>query len=66
LPRLTEIEIDAFATLAEALGVVREAHALQQGVLRGSLNAGLLLVAADDSDGRLAFSWRRRLTARSM
>jgi len=55
LPRLTEIEIDAFATLAEALGVVREAHALQQGVLLGSLNAGLLLVAADDNDWPVGF-----------
>jgi len=55
LPRLTEIEIDAFATLAEALGVAREAHALAQDVLRGSLDASLLLVAADDDDRPVGF-----------
>ncbi|MDQ0563641.1 GNAT superfamily N-acetyltransferase [Rhizobium mesoamericanum] len=55
LPRLTEIEIDAFATLAEALGVARQAHALPHGVLQGSLDAGLLVVAADVSDRPVGF-----------
>ncbi len=55
LQRLAEIEIDAFATLAEALGVVKEAHALPQDVLRGSLEAGLLLVAVDHSDLPVGF-----------
>ncbi|MDP9808759.1 GNAT superfamily N-acetyltransferase [Rhizobium tibeticum] len=55
LPRLTEIEIDAFATLAEALGAVREPHALPRDVLQRSLDAGLLLVAADDEDQSIAF-----------
>ncbi|RDJ14468.1 GNAT family N-acetyltransferase [Rhizobium grahamii] len=55
LPRLTEIEIDAFATLAEALGVVGDAHALPPDVLQGSLDAGLLLVAVDDGDRPVGF-----------
>lgn len=55
LPRLTEIENDAFATLAEALGVVREPHALPRDVLQRSLDAGLLLVATDDEDQSIAF-----------
>ena len=55
LPRLTEIELDAFATLAEALGVIREAHTLPHDLLRGSLDAGLLLVAADDGDCPVGF-----------
>ncbi|KRB50199.1 acetyltransferase [Rhizobium sp. Root708] len=55
LPRLTEIEIDAFATLAEALGVARDAHALPRDVLQGSLDAGLLLVAADKGDRPVGF-----------
>lgn len=55
LPRLTEIEIDAFATLAEALGVVREPHTLPQDILRESLDAGLLLVGADDDDRPVGF-----------
>ncbi len=55
LPRLNEIEIDAFATLAAALGVAHEAHALPRDVLLGSLDAGLLLVAADEGDHPVGF-----------
>jgi GNAT superfamily N-acetyltransferase len=47
LPRLTEIELDAFATLAEALGISDAAQALPHDILRKALEAGLLIVAAD-------------------
>lgn len=55
LPRLAEIEIDAFATLAEAIGGDREAHALPRSILQQSLDAGLLLVAADKADHPVGF-----------
>jgi ribosomal protein S18 acetylase RimI-like enzyme len=55
LPLLAEIEVDAFATLAEALGVERDAHALPQDVLRQSLREELLTVAIDDYDRPVAF-----------
>lgn len=55
LPRLTEIELDAFATLAEALGISDAAHALPHGVLRKALEAGLLIVAADGDDRPVGF-----------
>lgn len=55
LPRLTEIELDAFATLAEALGISDAAHALPQAILRKALEAGLLIVAADGDDRPVGF-----------
>ncbi|MDM9629115.1 GNAT family N-acetyltransferase [Rhizobium sp. S152] len=55
LPRLTEIELDAFATLAEAIGGDREPHALPRSILQQSLDAGLLLVAADMADHPVGF-----------
>jgi ribosomal protein S18 acetylase RimI-like enzyme len=55
LPLLAEIEIDAFATLAEALGVERDAHALPLDVLRRSLVENLLCVAVDQSERPIAF-----------
>ncbi|WP_155947731.1 GNAT family N-acetyltransferase [Rhizobium sp. 2MFCol3.1] len=55
LPRLTEIELDAFATLAEALGISDAAQALPHDVLRKALEAGLLIVAADSDDRPVGF-----------
>jgi predicted N-acetyltransferase YhbS len=55
LPLLTEIEIDAFPTLAEALGDTRDPLALSRDVLRQSLDEGLLFVAADAEDRPIAF-----------
>jgi predicted N-acetyltransferase YhbS len=55
LPRLTEIELDAFATLANARGDGGEAHALPQDVLRRSLQDELLFVAADGDNRPMAF-----------
>ncbi|MGV2075172.1 MULTISPECIES: GNAT family N-acetyltransferase [unclassified Rhizobium] len=55
LPRLTEIELDAFATLAEALGISDAAHALPHDILRKALEAGLLIVAADTNDCPVGF-----------
>jgi len=55
LPLLTQIELDAFVTFAEALCDTREPHALPQKVLRQSLEEGLLFVAVDPSDSPIAF-----------
>jgi GNAT superfamily N-acetyltransferase len=55
LPRLTEIELDAFATLAEALGISDAAHALPHAILRKAFEAGLLIVAADSDDHPVGF-----------
>jgi len=55
LPRLTEIELDAFGALAEARGDGLEAHALPQDILRQSLEDELLFVAADRSNEPIAF-----------
>ncbi len=55
LPRLREIELDAFATLAEARGDNGGAHALPQEVLRQSLENNLLFVAADSLNQPIAF-----------
>ena len=55
LPRLTEIELDAFSTLAEALGISDAAHALPHDILRKALEAGLLIVAADSDDHPVGF-----------
>jgi GNAT superfamily N-acetyltransferase len=55
LPLLAAIEIDAFATLAEALGVERDAHALSLDILRQSLGEDLLFVAVDVSHRPIAF-----------
>lgn len=55
LPRLTEIELDAFATLADARGGSREAHALPESLLRQSLDDDLLFVAADKENQPIAF-----------
>ncbi|WFR96268.1 GNAT family N-acetyltransferase [Rhizobium tumorigenes] len=55
LPRLTEIELDAFATLADARGGGREAHALPESLLRQSLDDDLLFVAADKENQPVAF-----------
>jgi GNAT superfamily N-acetyltransferase len=55
LPRLTEIELDAFATLAEALGISDAAQALPHDILRKALEAGLLIVAADANDRPVGF-----------
>ena len=55
LPRLTEIELDAFGALAEARGDGLEAHALPQDVLRRSLEDELLFVAADSGNEPIAF-----------
>jgi len=55
LPRLTEIELDAFATLADARGDAGEAHALPQDLLRQSLDDDLLFVAADSQNRPMAF-----------
>lgn len=55
LPRLTEIEIDAFATLARAHGDDREPHALPESELKQSLQADLLLVAVDGIDRPIGF-----------
>jgi predicted N-acetyltransferase YhbS len=52
---LAAIEIDAFATLAEALGVARDAPALPLNVLRQTLKENLLFVAVDDVDRPVAF-----------
>lgn len=55
LPRLTEIELDAFSTLAEALGISDAAHALPHDILRKAFEAGLLIVAADGDDRPVGF-----------
>jgi predicted N-acetyltransferase YhbS len=55
LSRLTEIELDAFATLADARGGDLEAHALLHDALRQSLQAGLLFVAVDGQNRPVAF-----------
>jgi GNAT superfamily N-acetyltransferase len=55
LPRLTEIELDAFATLAEARGDGGEGHALPHDLLRRSLEDDLLFVAADGENRPMAF-----------
>lgn len=56
LTRLTEIELDAFATLADARGAGDEAaHVLPQDVLRQSLDDDLLFVAADGSNRPIGF-----------
>jgi predicted N-acetyltransferase YhbS len=55
LPLMQQIEIDAFATLAQALGVDRDAHALPLDVLRQSLREDCLFVAVDDTDRPIAF-----------
>jgi GNAT superfamily N-acetyltransferase len=55
LPRLTEIELNAFATLAEALCISDAAHALPHAILRKALEAGLLIVAADANDHPVGF-----------
>ncbi|MDE1186231.1 MAG: GNAT family N-acetyltransferase [Pantoea sp.] len=56
-PRLTEIELDAFATLADARGGDGdgEPHALPQDVLRQSLEDELLFVAADGRNQPIGF-----------
>ncbi len=55
LSRLADIEIDAFAALADALGVARDANALPQGVLGRSIEEGLLFVAANEADRPIGF-----------
>jgi predicted N-acetyltransferase YhbS len=56
LPLLTEIEMDAFATLADALGVARgDAHPLPRDILEQSYRHGLLTVAIDGRDLAIAF-----------
>ncbi len=55
LPRLTEIELDAFATLAEALSISDAAHALPHAILRKALEAGLVIVVADGDDRPVGF-----------
>jgi ribosomal protein S18 acetylase RimI-like enzyme len=55
LPLLADIEIDAFATLAGALGVALDAHALPRSVLGRSLQENLLTVAVDGLDRPVAF-----------
>ncbi|WP_083199262.1 GNAT family N-acetyltransferase [Rhizobium sp. AC44/96] len=55
LSRLADIEIDAFAALADALGVARDANALPQGVLGQSREEGLLFVAANEADRPIGF-----------
>lgn len=55
LPRLTEIELDAFATLAEALEMSGAAQALPHDVLREAREAGLLIVAVDVNDCPVGF-----------
>lgn len=66
LPRLTEIELDAFATLAEALGTSDAAHALPHDVLQKSLETGLLVVAADGNDRPVGFLAAKKSTTPSM
>ncbi|WP_244480463.1 GNAT family N-acetyltransferase [Rhizobium sp. Root1220] len=55
LPLLADIEIDAFATLADALGVARDAHPLSLEVLGRSLQESLLFIAVDDADRPIGF-----------
>jgi GNAT superfamily N-acetyltransferase len=52
---LAEIEIDAFLTLREALGVEDDGRTVPREKLEHSLDAKLLLVAADDTDHPFAF-----------
>lgn len=55
LDLLAAIEIDAFTTLREALGDMRDARAMPLEALQQSYKAGLLLVAADRRDEPFAF-----------
>jgi predicted N-acetyltransferase YhbS len=55
LARLTEIELDAFATLADARGDGGEAHALPHDLLQRSPEDDLLFVAADGENRPMAF-----------
>lgn len=55
LLRLTEIELDAFATLAAARGDGSEPHSLPHDLLRHSLEDDLLFVAADGANRPMGF-----------
>lgn len=55
LDLLAAIEIDAFVTLQEALGDMRDARAMPRQALEQSHEAGLLLVAANRRDQPFAF-----------
>ena len=55
LLRLTEIELDAFATLADAGGGHGEPHTLPRDVLRQCLDDELLFVAADGGNQPIGF-----------
>ncbi|MDE1993965.1 MAG: GNAT family N-acetyltransferase [Rhizobiaceae bacterium] len=52
---LAEIEIDAFVTLREVLGIEDDGRTVPREKLEHSMDAKLLLVAADHSDRPFAF-----------